>query len=56
LAILIGKLHTGASTDWKTTEAIFEDVKGENLKKQYNNSKSDSKSEIIIDQLILRAR
>lgn len=56
LAILIGKLHTSTSTDWKTTEAIFEDVKGDNLKKQYNNSKSDSKSERVIDQLILRAK
>lgn len=56
LAILIAKLHTSALTDWKTTEAIFEGVKGENLKKQYNNSKSDSKSEIIIEQLILQAK
>ena len=56
LAILIGKLHTSTSTDWKTTEAIFEDVKGNNLKKQYNNSESDSKSERIIEQLILRAK
>lgn len=56
LAILIAKLQTGASTDWKTTEAIFEGVKGDNLKKQYNNSKSESKNEIIIDQLILQAK
>ena len=56
LAILIAKLHTSALTDWKTTEAIFEGVKGDNLKKQYNNSKSDSKSEIIIEQLISQAK
>lgn len=56
LAILIAKLHTSTSTDWKTTEAIFEGVKGDNLKKQYNNSKSDSKSEIIIEQLISKAK
>lgn len=56
LAILIAKLHTGFSTDWKTTEAIFEDVKGDNLKKQFNNIKTDNKSELIIDQLILRAK
>lgn len=56
LAILIAKLHTAASTDWKTTEAIFEDVKGDNLKKQYNNCKSDSKSEKIIEQMIVRTK
>lgn len=56
LAILIAKLHTSALTDWKTTEAIFEGVKGDNLKKQYNNSKSDSKSETIIEQLISQAK
>ena len=56
LAILIGKLHTSISTDWKTTEAIFEGVKGDNLKKQYNNSKSDSKNETIIEQLISRTK
>lgn len=56
LAILIAKLHTSALTDWKTTEVIFEGVKGDNLKKQYNNSKSDSKSERIVEQLILQAK
>ena len=56
LAILIGNLHTPPFTDWKTTEAIFEDVKGDNLKKQFNGNKSDSKSEKIIKQLILRAK
>lgn len=56
LAILIAKLHTRTSTDWKTTETIFEGVKGDNLKKQYNNSKSDSKSETIIEQLLSQAK
>lgn len=56
LAILIAKLHANTLTDWKTTEAIFEGVKGDNLKKQYNNSKSNSKSETIIEQLISRAK
>ena len=56
LAILIGNLHTPPFTDWKTTEAIFEDVKGDNLKKQFNGNKSDSKSEKIIKQLIQRAK
>lgn len=55
LATLIAKLHTSA-TDWKTTEAIFENVKGNNLKKQYGNSGSDSKNDIIIKQLIERAK
>ncbi len=56
LAILIAELHTGVSTDWKTTEAIFDGVKGDNLKKQYNNSRSDSKSDKTIKQLIARAQ
>lgn len=56
LALLIAKLHTGHSTDWKTTEAIFEDVKGDNLKKQFSNNKEDNKSEAIVKQLISRAK
>lgn len=56
LAILIAKLHTGTLTDWKTTEAIFEGVKGDNLKKQYNNSRSEGKSEKTIEQIILRSK
>lgn len=56
LALLIAKLHIGLSTDWKTTEAIFEDVKGDNLKKQFSNNKEDNKSETIIKQLISRAK
>ena len=56
LALLIAKLHTGLSTDWKTTEAIFEDVKGDNLKKQFSNNKEDNKSEAIVNQLISRAK
>ena len=56
LAILIAKLHANSLTDWKTTEAIFEDVKGNNLKKQYGNCESDSKSEKTIEQLIARAQ
>ena len=56
LALLIAKLHTGLSTDWKTTEAIFEDVKGDNLKKQFSNNKEDNKSEAIVKQLISRAK
>lgn len=54
LAILIAKLHANSLTDWKTTEAIFEDVKGNNLKKQYGNCKSES--EKTIEQLIARAQ
>ena len=54
LAILIAKLHTNSLTDWKTTETIFEDVKGNNLKKQFGNCKS--KSEKTIEQLISRAQ
>lgn len=56
LALLIAKLHTGASTDWKTTEAIFEDVKGDNLKKQFSSNTEDNKNEVIVKQLILRAK
>lgn len=56
LAMLIAKLHTGFSTDWKTTEVIFEGVKGDNLKKQFSSSGSDSKNERIIKELIMRAK
>ena len=56
LAILISKLHAqNTFTDWKTTEVIFEDVKGSNLKKAFNNCKDNSKSTKTIKQLIEQA-
>lgn len=56
LAILISKLHAqNTITDWKTTEVIFEDVKGSNLKKAYNNCKDNSKSTQTVKQLIGQA-
>lgn len=57
LALLIAELHKdNTSAYWKATEQIFENVKGNNLKKQYSNSGADSKSERTVKQIIERAK
>ena len=54
LAFLMNALHKGSPTDWKTTEAVFENVKGDNLKKSLSGANAVGKNDKIIKQLIKR--